>query len=199
MKNTNAKTILCIDPSGERVNGRGITGVVIMEWVEGQRPTIKKAYELNNAGFTDNFAMFDAYGKHFGSYTTEDIDEVVIEKYVNNPALSKHFAHGENMTSQIVGIINAALAGNGLPIKEQTNTNIKQGNYPREGLFGYLNLNTYGYVEIINRKMHLEIDGDLKPINMSKPHCIDAMRHGLYYLLSEYNVDIYQMKKRLGN
>lgn len=189
-----SKKILCIDPSGERSQGNGITGVAIMEWEEGSQPRVIKAYELNNSGFKDNFAMFNAYTKHFSTYTSDVVDEVVIEKYINNPTLSKHFAHGENMTSQIVGIINAALAGNGLPIKEQVNSNIKQGNYPKEGLFGYHNLGNYGYLTIIEGKLHMLVDGKPVPMLMSKPHCLDAVRHGLYYLNSEYAVDIYKLK-----
>lgn len=185
--------VIGIDPSGSFSKNKGITGVSFVYYTDGDIE-VKRLDEINNANFSTYEELLNGYRNYFEPYDKEGTI-VVIEDYIKNPAKEGLHKFGIEETTQLIGTLKAIFKN--AEVVMQMNTNIHQGNYPREGLFGIQNLYKYGYATMNLQGIYyynVKAEGQVRWYASVK-HKQDALAHALYYLLSQ-DVDIYNIKKK---
>lgn len=183
--------IIAIDPSGSYKEGDGTTGVVFLDVID-ESVKIINIFEVYNKSFKTEQEMYLYYNTFLKEYDKIE-NYIVMENYLNNPKFSKVFAHGENSTSKVIGIIESQF--NYATVYKQPNSIIKTGYYyPNNGLFGFPNLIKYNYLKLDGNKMYFNYDKENIRNLKSKSHCCDALRHGLYFALTQLKIDIYKEK-----
>ena len=161
------KHILAIDPSGNFEEGKGTTGLCILD---STKNSIVGLTNLRAEEYTHKEDYWQAHCDLIRWFTkTYPNSIIVIEDFTLDPRRALQQSHSKMETSKLIGILQLYCQQNNIPYRMQRAVDVK--NRWADHILEYKK-----YITKQNRMYY--ITGSSKPISR---HCKDAIRHAVHF------------------